>query len=126
MRKFFLLESFACFTLVVRRALKIIDCEIFFPLQWSDSDSEGVGGSLSRHHHHGEGKGHSPHHQREDLRDERDEGIGMDLCQESESWLAEHVSFPYWESRQQSLRQGGAPPTPAPSAHPGCHLATKW
>lgn len=55
-----------------------------------------------------------------------DEGIGTDLCQESESWLAEYLTFPYWDRRQQSLVQGSVPPSPALSAHPSCHLAQKW
>ena len=51
-----------------------------------------------------------------------DEGIGSDICQESRSWLADHVLCPYWEERKQSRDL----PSPTPSAHSSCYLAEKW
>ena len=45
-------------------------------------------------------------------------GDGLD----SRSWLSEHVSFSYWESRNQTHEL----PEPSPSAHPSCYLAKKW
>lgn len=88
-------------------------------MQWSDSDSEDRGASSSYH----QPDDHSPHKGQEDL---TDEGIGTDLCQESESWLTAYLSFPYWDSRQQSIFQKSVAPLPTLSAHSSCHLARKW
>ena len=79
-----------------------------------------MGGSPSRNR--SEVKGQLSHWRGEEL---TDEGIGTEICQESDSVLTEQVSVSYWESQHQSL-QGGAPPTPEPSAHPCCRLAEKW